>query len=234
MTALSQPLVDAPSKRPTLVDDAYQALKAAIRDNVFPPGYQGSEQEIATRLKMSRTPVHEAVIRLQEEGLVRVLSRRGVVICAISAADMLEIYEVIIALESTAAELLAEKPEGERLAITTELERVNAEMEAALKADDLVAWARADGRFHQLLMERCGNKRLVRMFHTIMDQSHRARMLTLRIRPKPTGSVPEHRAIVEAIRQGDASEARERAKQHRARARDQLLPLLDQFGMRHL
>jgi hypothetical protein len=42
MTALSQPLADAPSKRPTLVDDAYQALKVAIRDNIFPPGYQGS------------------------------------------------------------------------------------------------------------------------------------------------------------------------------------------------
>src|SRR3954447_6660500 len=162
---------EEPNRKPSLVDDAYAALKEAIRENTFPPGYQGSEQEIATRLGMSRTPVHEAVIRLQEEGLVRVLSRRGVLICAISAADMREIYEVIIALESTAAELLAEKPEDVRLAITTELECVNAEMEAALKADDLVAWARADGRFHQLLMERCGNKRLTRMFHTIMDQS---------------------------------------------------------------
>jgi DNA-binding GntR family transcriptional regulator len=104
----------------------------------------------------------------------------------------------------------------------------------ALEADDLVAWARADGRFHQLLIEQCGNKRLARVYHTIMDQSHRARMLTIRLRPKPTGSVLEHRAIVGAIRQGDASEARERAKQHRARARDQLLPLLDQFGMWHL
>ena len=233
MLALTEE-AEEPNRKPSLVDDAYAALKEAIRENMFPPGYQGSEQEIATRLGMSRTPVHEAVIRLQEEGLVRVLSRRGVVICAISAADMREIYEVIIALESTAAELLAEKPEDERLAITTELERVNAEMEAALEADDLVAWARADGRFHQLLIERCGNKRLARMFHTIMDQSHRARMLTIRLRPKPTGSVLEHRAIVGAIRQGDASEARERAKQHRARARDQLLPLLDQFGMWHL
>jgi FCD domain-containing protein len=101
----------------------------------------------------------------------------------ISAADMREICEAIIALESTAAELLAEKPDGERLSITTELESVNAEMEAALDVDDLAAWARADGRFHQLLIERCGNKRLARMFHTIMDQSHRARMLTLGCAP---------------------------------------------------
>src|SRR4051794_18933685 len=225
---------DAQGPKPSLVDGAYEALKEAIRNNAFAPGYQGSEQEIATRLGMSRTPVHEAVIRLQEEGLVRVLPRRGVVILAISADDMREIYEVMIALESAAAELLAGKPESERLPIAAELETLNVLMKTALEQDDLSSWARADGTFHQSVIERCGNGRLARMFHTIMDQSHRARMLTLRLRPKPTGSVSEHRAILEAIRQGDASEARERAKQHRARARDQLLPLLDQFGMRHL
>ena len=89
-------------------------MKEAIRNNVFAPGYQGSEQEIASQLGMSRTPVHEAIIRLQEEGLVRVLPRRGVVVCAISPDDMREIYEVIIALETASAELLAEKPADER------------------------------------------------------------------------------------------------------------------------
>src|SRR5215211_5522694 len=67
----------AARQRPSLVEDAYRALKDAIRENVFPPGYQGSEQEMAMRLGMSRTPVHEAIIRLQEDGLVRVLSKRG-------------------------------------------------------------------------------------------------------------------------------------------------------------
>lgn len=83
-------------------------------------------------------------------------------------------------------------------------------------------------------MERTGNGRLARMFHTVMDQSHRARMLTLRLRPKPTASVREHRAIVDAIKQGGPQAARERAKRHRAAARDQLLPLLGDFGIRHL
>ena len=115
-----------------------------------------------------------------------------------------------------------------------ELESLNALMKTALADDDLSAWARADGRFHQLMIERCGNGRLARMVHTIMDQSHRARMLTLRLRPKPVGSVAEHRAILDAIRDGDAARAGERAKRHRARARDQLLPLLDELGMRHL
>src|SRR3954451_23592177 len=132
MTALSQPLADAPSKRPTLVDDAYRALKAAIRDNVFPPGYQGSEQEIASRLGMSRTPVHEAIIRLQEEGLVRVLARRGVVVSPIAPEDMAEIYDVIIALESMAAELLAGLPADERSRIADALDTATTSMEEAL------------------------------------------------------------------------------------------------------
>src|SRR3954451_305461 len=59
----------------SLVDEAYQALKTAIRENVFPPGHQAAEPEIARQLGMSRTPVHEAIIRLQEEGLVQVLPR---------------------------------------------------------------------------------------------------------------------------------------------------------------
>ena len=225
---------DTEGQRATRVGGAYESLKEAIRNNVFPPGYQGSEQEIASQLGMSRTPVHEAIIRLQEEGLVRVLPRRGVVVSAISPEDMREIYEVIIALETASAELLAERPENERGPTVEELRDLNARMQSALDADDLLAWAKADERFHQRLVERSGNGRLARMFHTIMDQSHRARMLTLRLRPKPVGSVREHQAIVDAILRGDPGAAREAAKRHRAAARDQILPLLGQFGMRHL
>ena len=225
---------DAQAQKPSLVEGAYEALKEAIRNNVFAPGYQGSEQEIASRLGMSRTPVHEAVIRLQEEGLVRVLPRRGVVVRAISPDDMREIYGVIIAVEAASAETLAEMPGGERGPVADELDAVNERMRSALAADDLDEWAKADERFHQLLVERSGNGRLARVFHTIMDQSHRARMLTLRLRPKPTASVREHRAIVDAIRRGDVRAARERAQRHRATARDRLLPLLGQLGMKHL
>lgn len=222
-----------PSKT-SLVEDAYRALKEAVRDNTLPPGFQGSEQELAQRLGMSRTPVHEAVIRLQEEGLVRVLPRRGVVVCAISPEDIREIYDVLIALEGTAAELLAGKPKAERLSAAAELESANAAMQTALDADDLALWAKADERFHGLLVERCGNRRLARLLATILDQSHRARMLTLRLRPKPQGSVAEHRGIVEAIREGDGSLASERTKRHRMAARDLIVPLLTRYGMKHL
>lgn len=225
---------EARTSRPSLVDGAYDALKDAIRNNRFSPGYQGSEQEIAMQLGMSRTPVHEAIIRLQEEGLVRVLPRRGVMVCAVSPDDMREIYDVIIALESASAELIAAKPAEERGLVADALDGLNRRMQDALMVEDLAAWAADDDKFHQHLVEKSGNRRLARLFHTVMDQSHRARMITLRLRPKPTESVVQHQAIVNAIRDGDGAAAGNRAKAHRVTARDALLPLLVQLGMQNL
>jgi DNA-binding GntR family transcriptional regulator len=223
-----------PEKKPSLVEDAYRALKDAIRNNVFPPGYQGSEQEIALRLGMSRTPVHEAIIRLQEDGLVRVLSKRGVTVCPLAPEDIREIYEVIIAIEAMAAELLAALPDEERHLVADELEEATSDMEQALRDDDLLTWAAADDRFHRILVERCGNSRIRRIALTVTDQAHRARMLTLKLRSRPTGSVAAHRDIIAAIRKGKAAEAHQQARQHRIGARDELVPLIMSVGIKHL
>lgn len=225
---------DAGAKRGSLVDEAYAALKQAIRDTVFAPGYQGSEQEIAVRLGMSRTPVHEAIIRLQEDGLVRVLSKRGVLICPLAPQDIREIYEVVIAVESMAAELLAVLPDAARAAVADDLEAATAAMDEALARDDLPGWAEADDRFHRLLVEHCGNGRLRRIAQTVTDQAHRARMLTLKLRTKPTGSAQAHRLIIAAVRAGEAGEAHRRARAHRVAARDEIVPLIEHIGLRQL
>ncbi|WP_186416651.1 GntR family transcriptional regulator [Bosea sp. CS1GBMeth4] len=225
---------EAGARRGSLVDEAYAALKRAIRDTVFPPGYQGSEQEIAVRLGMSRTPVHEAIIRLQEDGLVRVLSKRGVLICPLAPQDMREIYEVVIAVESMAAELLAALPEPVRAAAADELEAAAAAMDEALAHDDLPGWAEADDLFHRLLVERCGNGRLRRIAQTVTDQAHRARMLTLKLRARPAGSAQAHRLIIAAVRAGDAGEAHRCARAHRVAARDEIVPLIEHIGLRQL
>ena len=223
-----------PEKKPSLVEDAYKALKDAIRNNVFPPGYQGSEQEIALRLGMSRTPVHEAIIRLQEDGLVRVLSKRGVTVCPLAPEDIREIYEVIIAIEAMAAELLAALPDEERHLVADELEEATSNMEQALREDDLLAWAAADDLFHRTLVERCRNSRIRRIAQTVTDQAHRARMLTLRLRSRPTGSIVAHRDIIAAVQTGNAAAAHQYARQHRIGARDELVPLIVSVGIKHL
>lgn len=219
---------------PSLVAGAYQALKSAILETVFPPGYHASEQEIALRLNMSRTPVHEALIRLQEEGLVAILPKRGILVCALSPDDMREVYDIIISLEGTAAEIIAAKDAAARRAVAAELESFNEKMEAALADDDLAAWAKADDGFHRTLIGSCGNARLARLANTIMDQSHRARMMTLRLRAKPVASIKDHKAIIAAIRTGKPDAALAKARDHRRRAGGELLPLLQKLGMTHL
>lgn len=235
MAELARPdIVEVGARRGSLVDEAYAALKQAIRDTDFPPGYQGSEQEIAVRLGMSRTPVHEAIIRLQEDGLVRVLSKRGVLICPLAPQDIREIYEVVIAVESMAAELLAALSEASRVAAADELEAATAAMDATLAQGDLPGWAEADELFHRLLVEHCGNGRLRRIAQTVTDQAHRARMLTLKLRARPTGSAQAHRTIIAAVRSGDAAEAHRSARGHRVAARDEIVPLIEHIGLRQL
>ncbi|MCZ8178776.1 MAG: GntR family transcriptional regulator [Rhizobium sp.] len=213
---------------------AYQALREAIRSNVFPPGYQAAENEIARQLGMSRTPVHEAMARLQEDGLVRILPKKGILIRALSPADIEEIYEVIIALEGAAAARIARFAEAERTAVADALRAATAEMDKALASNDLQAWALADEVFHETLVERSGNKRLTRMAGTVADQLHRARMFTLNLRPLPSASSAEHDAIIKGIAKGDAEAASNAARQHRQHARDQLLPLIERLNLRNL
>ena len=139
-----------------------------------------------------------------------------------------------VALEAKAAELLALLPDGTRKTAALSLKAINDDMIAALDADDLNRWGKGDELFHRFLVEQCGNGRIARLAATIMDQSHRARMLTLRLRPKPLQSAIEHAAIVDAIAAGDGALAQTLAGRHRSRARDELLPLIRDFGMRHL
>jgi DNA-binding GntR family transcriptional regulator len=109
---------------------------------------------------------------------------------------------VIIACESMAAELLAGLPEFERGTKPNSLEAFNASMGVALQNDDLLTWAKADDKFHRLLVVSCGNRRIA---ETIMDQSHRARRLTLKLRPKPTqsmGQVRDGKSQCVSFRQG--------------------------------
>ena len=97
------------ARTPTAAEAAYQRLRAMILDNLLPPGTQRLEAELALELGMSRTPVREAMLRLQQEGLVSVTPRHGMRVAPISVADMRDIYDVLESLEPKAAELLARR-----------------------------------------------------------------------------------------------------------------------------
>ncbi len=213
----------------SLVEDAYEQIRRRILDNVWPPGHRALEQEVALALGMSRTPVREALMRLQNEGLVEVIPRHGMRVLPVSPNDMREIYQIFTALECMAAELLAQrKPTDEEL---EPLVAATKAMDRALRADDLDAWAAADERFHAHLVEMAGNRQLQATVLNYWDRAHRARMFTLRLRPKPVNSTKEHMQLVERLRAGDAEGAARVNRAHRERAGRELLAIFERFKL---
>lgn len=215
------PSIVLPATKSSLVEQAYQALRRRILDNVYSPGRQALEQELATELGISRTPVREALMRLQNEGLIEVIPRHGMRVLPVSPTDMAEIYVVLTALECAAAEIVAARRPTE-----TELEpllRATGDMDRALRTDDLDAWAAADERFHRTLVDLAGNRMLRETVDNFWDRAHRARMVTLRLRPKPVNSTREHTDLVARLRAGDAAGAVDVNRAHRGRASRELL-----------
>jgi DNA-binding GntR family transcriptional regulator len=218
--------------RRSLVDKAYTVIRRRILDNVYPPGHRALEQEFADELGLSRTPVREALLKLQAEGLVEVIPRHGARVLPVSSDDMREIYEILTALEPMAAELVARKKlKAKDLQPLIDASR---DMTAALRSDDLGDWADADERYHRQLIAMAGNRLMSDVLQGLWDRAHRARMVTLRLRPKPVHSTKEHNAIVEAIRAGDAKEAGRLYRAHRERGSTELLAILEKAHLNSL
>lgn len=220
------------AEKPTRVQDAYAQIKQQIRTNRMAPGFLAPEPEIATRLGMSRTPVREALIRLEAEGLVELIPRRGARVLPILASDMQEIYEILTALEpEAAANLAGQSPSETELA---PLVNATHDMEEAVKDKDLDRWAEADDRFHRDLLELHGNRRLSDFVGSLFDQAHRARMVTIRLRDLPVKSTQEHREVLEFLRKGDPSGVRRVFREHRQRAANELLAILENYRLPQL
>lgn len=213
----------------TQVDSAYGRLKNEILQGVLPPGYQAPEPDIANRLGMSRTPVREALIRLEAEGLVDLVPRRGARVVAISRKDISEIFEILAALEALAAGAAA-RVEAEQLPLE-DIGRVLTESGSALASSDIGAWANLDDTFHRLIAGLCGNDRLEAEIAGFLDQIYRANTVLLRLNKAPAANVDDHRKIVEAIARGDEEAASERAREHRLSGLSTMKVLLQTSGL---
>lgn len=210
--------------RASRTDEAYRVLKSEIMENRMPPGFQCLETELAELLGISRTPIHEAIVRLSQEGLVEVRRRRGMRVLPISVDDMRDIYDLLAILEPEAARLLAETGLTEEQ--VRQLRRAVDDMEQALEPPDLGAWATADDRFHRLMLEFVPNRRLARIIGQLLDQAHRTRMFTLRFRTLPRRSTEEHGLMVQLLERGESETIAPLYRKHRVTAATELLAIL--------
>jgi DNA-binding GntR family transcriptional regulator len=215
-----------------LAEKAYRHVKQLVLSNQLHGGEYVLEEELANAVGMSRTPLREACIALQNEGLVAIVPRRGIRIVPLTVADMREVYQVLDWLESQAAATLARRPD--RAGYVSELRRLTEQMERALARGDLDAWARDNDRFHVELVASAGNGRLSRICENLLDQSQRVRAFTLRARKPPKYTTDFHARMLKAIERGDAERAAAIQHENKQAWLAELEELIERLKLRYL
>ena len=217
------------------ISNALRAL-GKLREMIFagelPAGSNHLETELAAQLDMSRTPVREALLMLEGQGLLELQPRKGVRILPISPSDMADIYDVLTELESLSAERAATA--GHSDATLAALETAIDDMDKAIAAGHLDAWSEADDRFHKELVRLGGNGRVAAIVDMMSDQVRRARTITLALRPLPTKSNEDHRKVFQAIMDGQPDIARETHRAHRRHAKEILAAVLEKHRLRFI
>lgn len=198
----------------------YLQLRQRIVDMTLVPGTRIVERDIAEELGISRTPVHEAVQRLAEEGLIEVVPRSGTFVARIPLDALEEAMLIRNALESAIIEKAAERRSSEGMA---RLQAILALQAEAVGATDLRAFHRTDEMFHAALAELSGYPGVWPVILQAKTQIDRYRQLTLPLAGRMDEVLHEHRAVVEAIDSGDPRQAVQAMRDHL----DHVLPVLE-------
>lgn len=200
-----------------LRDVVFNTLRRAILEGTLKPGERLMEVHLAQKLGVSRTPIREAVHKLEQEGLVVVIPRRGAQVAQITEKSLKDVLEVRRSLDMLIAELACERIDEEKVAALKEAAdvfKVACERDDVNANADTTALARADVMFHDILMESTGNTRLKSMVNNLAEQMYRYRFVYLKDASNHKKLIREHLDIYEAIVLRDKEKAREAARIH--------------------
>lgn len=195
----------------TLAEQVYQFLRGEILSERAAPGSELAEVAIAETLGISRGPVREAMGRLRAEGLVEVRPRRGAVVASLSKQEFLEAYQVRIALEVMGIKEGVPRLTPEALEAIKEL---MVEMDERAVVDDEVGFFALNRRLHRALCELSGNDTLLDIYDRLIARMVRYSHRSAALRGDLVSSTAEHKAILGAVKRGDATEAARLMEEH--------------------
>ncbi|MFA1545981.1 GntR family transcriptional regulator [Actinomadura chokoriensis] len=202
-----------------LTEQSYLRLREAILQRRLPAGARLSVPAVARRLGVSRSPAREAIARIAAEGLATFVPRKGAVVARITAADLLEIYELREVLEGLAARLAAERIAADGLAgLRALLDRHR----AAVEDGDVARHMELDQAFHRALRHAAGNRRLLEPLDRLQAQVRIAMDTTHRSPGGMPQALAEHEEILAALRDHDAVRAEAVARAHIIRLRQSI------------
>jgi len=194
-----------------------QRLRQLLVEGQIAPGAKLNERELCEQMKVSRTPLREAIKTLAAEGLVELLPNRGAIAVELSEADILNTFEVMAGLEGLSGELAAQRITPEELA---EIEAMHYEMKAAYTRRDLSAYYRLNAAIHRAINAAARNPVL-----TATYQQVNARLQALRFRSNQDGekwarAMQEHDRMIEALQKRDGAALRTELVAHLGHKRD--------------
>jgi len=208
-----------------------ETLRDAIRKGVLKPGERLMEIQLAEELGVSRTPVREAIRKLELEGYVIMMPRRGTYVANLSIRDVNEVFEIRTSLDSLASGLAAERITDEEL---ERLQRLLVMIGEYIEENNMEKIVETDTEFHDILYQASRNTRLVGIIFNLREQLTRFRSTSMAYPGRLKETLEEHRHLVEAIAQGDALEAQRAAEEHMEKSEQTLLTSMEVMKMKNV
>lgn len=194
-----------------LRDVIFEALRKAIVSGDIKPGERLMEVSLADQMGVSRTPVREAIRRLEAEGLVTMVPRKGTHVSELSVKDIMDVLEVRTALDKLATSLAAKRMQPQQIKA---LETVHRQFIANIEKENIDGAVRKDIEFHDLIYSASGNSRLIGVVSTLKEHVYRFRVIYLKDMQIAEHVEREHCEIMNAIKEQDELKASELAEKH--------------------
>lgn len=206
----------------TIKTRAYEQIRQNILASTIPVGTALSEYQLAKEIGVSRTPVREALKRLEQEGLVRSVARRGTFVADLTVRDIVEIYQVRVQLEGLAARVAAEQMGLDEVdELIGELDRA----EKLVRQGHLDAAREHDKHVHKRIIDSTSNTRLAQILAMLDDQVHRIRQRAMNNAARVPATLKEHRSVLQAIKRRDGVTAEKAMRDHLQAARDNAIKM---------
>lgn len=187
-----------------LRDVVFNTLRQAILRGELKPGERLMEIQLANKLGVSRTPIREAIRKLELEGLVLMIPRKGAEVADITEKSLLDVLEVRRALEELSADLACDRITEEEIA---ELKAAAEEFKKTLKSSDVTEIAEADVKFHDVIYLATKNQKLIQLLNNLREQMYRYRVEYLKREEVYEQLIREHEEIIEHISRKEKEEA---------------------------
>lgn len=194
-----------------LRDVVFKTLRQAILKGELEPGERLMEIQLAERLGVSRTPIREAIRKLELEGLVLMIPRKGAEVAKISESNLRDVLEVRRSLEELAIDLACQRMTVEEL---DELKKVEGLFEQAVKKGDAMEIAQTDERYHEIIYNSTKNQKLVQILNNLREQMYRYRLEYIKDADKRQILLVEHGQIIKALGLRHVYEAKIAIREH--------------------